>query len=42
MKVSATADGGGGVTVGFVSSLGEARTRVMQVGESEEWQVTVQ
>jgi hypothetical protein len=41
MKLLATADGGGGVTVGFVSSLGEARTRVLQVGEAEEWQVTV-
>jgi hypothetical protein len=42
MKLVATADGGGGVTVGFVSSLGEARTRVMEVGQSEQWQVTVQ
>jgi len=42
MKVLATGDGGGGVTVGFVSSLGEARTRIMNVGQSEDWQVTVQ
>jgi hypothetical protein len=43
IKLLATVDGGGGgVTVGFVSSLGEARTRTMQVGEFEEWQVTVQ
>jgi hypothetical protein len=42
MKVLATGDGGGGVTVGFVSSLGEARTRVLNVGQSEEWVVTVQ
>ena len=41
MKLLATADGGGGVTVGFVSSLGEARTRILQVGEFEEWQITV-
>jgi hypothetical protein len=42
MKLLATTDGGGGgVTVGFVSSLGEVRTRIMQVGEFEEWQVTV-
>ena len=42
MKLLATSDGGGGVTVGFVSSLGEVRTRIMQVGEFEEWQVIVQ
>jgi hypothetical protein len=41
MKLLATGDGGGGVTVGFVSSLGEARTRIMNVGQSEEWVVTV-
>jgi hypothetical protein len=42
LKLLATADGGGGVTVAFLSSLGEARTRVMQVGEFEQWQVIVQ
>ncbi|HEY4233438.1 MAG TPA: hypothetical protein VGM76_08420 [Lacipirellulaceae bacterium] len=42
IKVVATADGGGGVTVGFVSSLNEARTDILQVGQSEEWQVIVQ
>jgi hypothetical protein len=42
LKVLATVDGGGGVTVGFLSSLGEARTRIMQVGEFDEWQVIVQ
>jgi len=42
MKLVATADGGGGVTVGFVSSLGEARTRIMQVGDFEQWQVIMQ
>jgi hypothetical protein len=42
IKVTATADGGGGVTFGMISSLGEARTRVLQVGESENWQVTIQ
>ena len=41
IRVVATRDGGGGVTFGLVSSLGEARTRVMHVGESEQWQVTV-
>jgi hypothetical protein len=38
----ATGDGGGGVTVGFQSSLGEARTRIMQVGDFEQWQVIMQ
>ncbi len=42
MKLAATADGGGGVTVGFVSSVGEARTDVMQVGEFAQWQVILQ
>jgi hypothetical protein len=42
LKLLATADGGGGVTVGFISSLGEARTRVMQVGDFDQWQVVVQ
>jgi hypothetical protein len=41
MTLTATADGGGGVTVGFVSSLGEARTQTMSVGQSEEWMVTL-
>jgi hypothetical protein len=41
LKLLATADGGGGVTVGFISSLGEARTRVMQVGDFDQWQVIV-
>ncbi len=41
MKLVATADGGGGVTVAFISSLGEARTRVMQVGDYDQWQVLV-
>jgi hypothetical protein len=42
MKLTATADGGGGVTVGFISSVGEARTDVMQVGQSAQWQVILQ
>jgi hypothetical protein len=43
LKILATVDGGGGgVTFGMVSSLGEARTRIMEVGESEQWQVAVQ
>jgi hypothetical protein len=42
MKLMATGDGGGGVTVGFISSVGEARTRVMQIGDFDEWQVIVQ
>jgi hypothetical protein len=41
MKVVAIADGGGGVTFGMVSSLNEAKTRVMQVGEFEQWTVAV-
>jgi hypothetical protein len=40
--VLATIDGGGGVTVGVVSSLGEARTQILQVGESDQWQAVVQ
>ncbi len=42
LKLLATADGGGGVTVGFVSSAGEAHTQVMQVGDFDQWQVIVQ
>jgi len=42
LKLLATADGGGGVTVGFVSSLGEARTQIMQVGDFDQWQAVVQ
>lgn len=42
LKLLATADGGGGVTVGFMSSVGEARTQVMQVGQFDLWQVVVQ
>jgi hypothetical protein len=41
MQVVATGDGGGGVTFGMASSLGEARTRVLQVGDSEKWWITV-
>jgi hypothetical protein len=39
IKLLATADGGGGVTVGFLSSLGEARTMVLNVGGADQWQV---
>ncbi|HTU26622.1 MAG TPA: hypothetical protein VMF30_14540 [Pirellulales bacterium] len=42
LKIVATADGGGGVTVGFVSSAGEARTEIMQVGDYDQWQAMVQ
>jgi len=43
VKLLATQDGGGGgVTVGFISSLGESRTDILQVGQSEQWQVQVQ
>jgi hypothetical protein len=42
VRVVATRDGGGGVTLGMVSSLGDVRTRVLHVGESEEWSVQVQ
>jgi len=41
-KIVATTDGGGGVTVGFITSLDEVRTDVLQVGQFETWQVTVQ
>jgi hypothetical protein len=41
LKVVATRDGGGGVTFGALSSQGEARTQIMQVGEFDQWQVTV-
>jgi hypothetical protein len=35
----ASQDGGGGVTFRAISSVGEMRTRVMAVGESETWTV---
>jgi hypothetical protein len=41
VRIQAVADGGGGVTVAFISSLGEARTSVLQVGQFEQWQVLV-
>jgi hypothetical protein len=41
LRVVATRDGGGGVTFGALSSQGEARTQIMQVGEFDQWQVTV-
>jgi hypothetical protein len=41
LLVVAERDGGGGVTFGAISSLGEIRTRVMNVGEREEWTVAV-
>jgi hypothetical protein len=42
IKLVATANSGGGVTSGFVSSLGEARSNILQVGNSEQWQIIVQ
>jgi len=43
IKLVATANsGGGGVTSGFVSSLGEARSDILQVGNSEQRQIIVQ
>ena len=41
MRIVATRDGGGGVTFGLVSSMDKVMTRVMQVGDSEQWWVTV-
>lgn len=40
LKVVAEKDGGGGVTFGAASSLGETRSRVMDVGETDAWTVT--
>jgi hypothetical protein len=42
VKVYAAYDGGGGVTFGAYSSLGETRSRVMAVGQSDEWTVVTQ
>ncbi len=40
LRITAVRDGGGGgVTFGATSSLGEVRTRVMSVGEYEEWTI---
>ena len=41
LLVVAERDGGGGVTFGAASSQGEMRTRVMRVGDREEWTVVV-
>jgi len=40
LRIVATHDGGGGVTFGAASSLGEVLTRVMAVGDSEEWTIS--
>jgi hypothetical protein len=41
LGIVATRDGGGGgITFGAISSLGEVRTRVMSVGEKEEWVIS--
>lgn len=40
LKISAVHDGGGGVTFAARSSVGEIRTRVMGVGESDVWTVS--
>ena len=42
LRMVAKVDGGGGVTVAFVSSAGEARTSVLEVGQFEQWQVALQ
>jgi len=42
ISVRAAQDGGGGVTFRVVSSRGELRTRVMKVGEIENWSVAFQ
>ncbi len=39
IRVLAVADGGGGVTFGAASSAGDVRTKVMGVGNSDEWTV---
>ena len=41
LLIVATRDGGGGVTFGAASSQGELRSRVMNVGDREEWTVVV-
>jgi len=40
VRVLAVYDGGGGVTFGATSSLGEVRSRVMDVGQSDYWTVS--
>jgi hypothetical protein len=40
-RTVATTDGGGGVTFGASTATGETRSRVMQVSESDLWQLTV-
>jgi hypothetical protein len=42
VHVVALEDGGGGVTFGVHTSMGEIRTAVMAVGQSQDWSVTVQ
>jgi hypothetical protein len=39
LKVLAEKDGGGGVTFGAVTSQGQVMSRVMAVGESQDWTV---
>jgi hypothetical protein len=40
LELVASRDGGGGVTFGAASSLGETRTRVLRLGESERWDIS--
>ena len=42
IRVLAVEDGGGGVTFGASSSLGEIRSKVMAVGDSDNWTVVPQ
>lgn len=42
VRAVARFDGGGGVTFGASSSLGEVRSRIMAVGESDDWTVIAQ
>jgi hypothetical protein len=42
VHVVATDDGGGGVTFGVTTSMGEIRSTVMAVGQSDDWSVSVQ
>ena len=42
MRVLAVTDGGGGVTFGASSSVGDVRSKVMSVGDSDNWTVVPQ
>ena len=42
VHVVAMEDGGGGVTFGVTTSMGEIRSSVMAVGQSDDWSVSIQ